>query len=272
MLAFTSVYFLESGLINGLRPFGVKSFSALRPYSHHSSDISLPVPSSIRAHSDLGSATGNGIARIPVCWKILFAFRIRWQFGRNADTSDLEKRIEAFFEVFSSGQRVERDRGNATEGSLWVVTMHGHFRADKAARRRRLSAGPIGWPNPAQPSGNLVAELSCASTKRSTGRRSPNSWKAPVRFRVILAVAAFSLAGCNANQAVNPSSRAPSQVFAGHYEAANPYDPITATRRTTPVAAATKRQDERERCMCHRIPTHRIPTVTPGVAFYLRLK
>jgi hypothetical protein len=34
MLAFTSVYFLESGLINGLRPFGVKNFPALRPDTH----------------------------------------------------------------------------------------------------------------------------------------------------------------------------------------------------------------------------------------------
>ena len=38
-----------------------------------------------------------------------------------------------------------------------------------------------------------------------------------MRFHVILAVAAFALAGCNANQAVNPSSQPPSQVFAGHY-------------------------------------------------------
>jgi hypothetical protein len=29
MLAFTSVYFLESGLFNGLRPFGVKNFSPI---------------------------------------------------------------------------------------------------------------------------------------------------------------------------------------------------------------------------------------------------
>jgi hypothetical protein len=34
MLAFTSVYFLESGLINGLRPFGVKNFLARRPDIH----------------------------------------------------------------------------------------------------------------------------------------------------------------------------------------------------------------------------------------------
>jgi hypothetical protein len=33
MLAFTSVYFLESGLFNGLRPFGVKNFLPFRTYS-----------------------------------------------------------------------------------------------------------------------------------------------------------------------------------------------------------------------------------------------
>ena len=36
-----------------------------------------------------------------------------------------------------------------------------------------------------------------------------------MRLPVILAVAAFALAGCNANQAVNPSFQPPSQVFAG---------------------------------------------------------
>ena len=57
--------------------------------------------------------------------------------------------------------------------------------------------------------------------------------KAAMRFPVILAVAAFALAGCNANQAVNPSSQPPSQVFAGHYEAANPYNPISYAQNNT---------------------------------------
>jgi hypothetical protein len=42
-----------------------------------------------------------------------------------------------------------------------------------------------------------------------------------------LAFAAFALSGCNANQAVNPSSQPSSQVFAGHYVDYNPYDPIS---------------------------------------------
>jgi hypothetical protein len=59
------------------------------------------------------------------------------------------------------------------------------------------------------------------------------SWTTPMRLHVILAVAAFALAGCNANQAVNPSSQPPSQVFAGHYEAYNPYDPISYAQNNT---------------------------------------
>jgi hypothetical protein len=52
------------------------------------------------------------------------------------------------------------------------------------------------------------------------------SWRAPIRFRVILSVAAFALAGCNANQEVNPSSRTASGVVAGpDFPGYNAYDP-----------------------------------------------
>ena len=54
-----------------------------------------------------------------------------------------------------------------------------------------------------------------------------------MRFPVILAVTGFALAGCNANQAVNPSSQPPSQVFAGHYEDTNPYNPISYAQNNT---------------------------------------
>ena len=50
MLAFTSVYFLESGLINGLRPFGVKNFAALRPEIHITREI-YPSVLSQRPHA-----------------------------------------------------------------------------------------------------------------------------------------------------------------------------------------------------------------------------
>ena len=68
-----------------------------------------------------------------------------------------------------------------------------------------------------------MADFSCASTKQTS------HW----RFRVILVVAAFALAGCNANQAVNPSSQPPSQVFAGHYVDYNPYNPISYAQNNT---------------------------------------
>ena len=78
-----------------------------------------------------------------------------------------------------------------------------------------------------------MAELSSASTTRSCGGRSPHRWKAAMRLPVILAVAGSALAGCNANQAVNPSSQPPSQVFAGHHEDYNPYDPISYAQNNT---------------------------------------
>jgi uncharacterized protein YcfL len=54
-----------------------------------------------------------------------------------------------------------------------------------------------------------------------------------MRFRLILAVTAFALAGCNANQGVNPSSQTASQVFAGHYVETNPYDPTSYAQNNT---------------------------------------
>jgi hypothetical protein len=110
-----------------------------------------------------------------------------------------------------------------------------HSEPPKPLRCGGFSARNADWlaKPPAQPIGNLIADFSCASTKRSSARRSPICWKAPMRFHVILAVAAFALAGCNANQAVNPSSQPPSQVFAGHYEDTNPYNPISYAQNNT---------------------------------------
>ena len=54
-----------------------------------------------------------------------------------------------------------------------------------------------------------------------------------MRIPIILAFAALALAGGNANQEVNPSSQGASQVWAGHYEAANPYDPISYAQNNT---------------------------------------
>jgi hypothetical protein len=50
------------------------------------------------------------------------------------------------------------------------------------------------------------------------------------RFRVILAVAAFALAGCNANQAINPSDRcSPNDADC------NPYNPVKYAQNTTGI-------------------------------------
>ena len=54
-----------------------------------------------------------------------------------------------------------------------------------------------------------------------------------MRIPIILALAALALAGCNANQSVNPSSRTASQVWAGQYEETNPYDPISYAQNNT---------------------------------------
>ena len=78
-----------------------------------------------------------------------------------------------------------------------------------------------------------MAHFSYAPTGRRSHCSSRTRWKAPVRLHVILAVAAFALASCNANQAVNPSSQPPSQVFAGHTMDYNPYNPISYAQNNT---------------------------------------
>ena len=54
-----------------------------------------------------------------------------------------------------------------------------------------------------------------------------------MQIPIILAFAALALCGCNANQAINPSSQPPSQVFAGRYVDYNPYDPISYAQNNT---------------------------------------
>jgi hypothetical protein len=79
----------------------------------------------------------------------------------------------------------------------------------------------------------VMADFSCALTKRMSHWSAPMSQEAPMRFRVSVVVAALVLTGCNANQAINPSSQPPSQVFAGHYVDYNPYDPISYAQNNT---------------------------------------
>lgn len=70
--------------------------------------------------------------------------------------------------------------------------------------------------------------FSCLPIQRPSGSWSPAGW-----FRVTVVLAALALAGCNANEAVSPSSPGASQVFSGHYEGANPYNPISYAQNNT---------------------------------------
>jgi hypothetical protein len=78
-----------------------------------------------------------------------------------------------------------------------------------------------------------MADFPCSSTKRTSLWPAPMSWKVPVWFRVSVVVAALLLTGCNANQAINPSSQPPSQIFAGRYVDYNPYNPISYAQNNT---------------------------------------
>ena len=53
------------------------------------------------------------------------------------------------------------------------------------------------------------------------------------RFRVSVVVAAFALAGCNANQAVNSSSQPTKTWEGGRYVDDNPYNPISYAQNNT---------------------------------------
>jgi hypothetical protein len=69
---------------------------------------------------------------------------------------------------------------------------------------------------------NLIAEDAISGSPAS----SPLNRSTRMRIPIILAVVALALAGCNANQAVNPSSRTASGVVAGpDFPGYNAYDP-----------------------------------------------
>ena len=72
-----------------------------------------------------------------------------------------------------------------------------------------------------------MADVSLAPTGRPSNCLSPATWKAPVRLPVLLAVAAFALAACNANQGVNPSSQGAPMNTSGRFASTdNPYNPV----------------------------------------------
>ena len=87
-------------------------------------------------------------------------------------------------------------------------------------RIQQLKLSGIALFNEIAPSGTterVMADFSGASTKQTSHWPAPiSSWKAPVRFHVILCgLGLFALAGCNANQTLNPSSRTAPGVVAG---------------------------------------------------------
>ena len=65
---------------------------------------------------------------------------------------------------------------------------------------------------------SLMAVFSCAPTQRSSDYSPPVSW-----CRVIVAVATFGLAGCNANQTLNSSGQ--TDLSKTYYPNYNAYDP-----------------------------------------------
>ncbi len=67
--------------------------------------------------------------------------------------------------------------------------------------------------------------------KRWSECLSPVSWKAPW-LRVILAVASFALASCNANQAINPSGQA---GRCANDTDCNPYNPASYAQNNTGI-------------------------------------
>jgi hypothetical protein len=64
-------------------------------------------------------------------------------------------------------------------------------------------------------------EASCAATRRASRARSPTRKRVSARSAAVLALASF-LAGCNANQAVNASSKQNLAEIYPNYSAYNP--------------------------------------------------
>jgi hypothetical protein len=66
------------------------------------------------------------------------------------------------------------------------------------------------------------AELSCGSTGRASRALSRAHGKDATQSAAVLALAALALAGCNANQGVNPSSQQNLAEIYPNYSASNP--------------------------------------------------
>ena len=76
------------------------------------------------------------------------------------------------------------------------------------------------------------AKLSCPPARHPSDPSPRAKWKAPSGIPIILAVAAFALAACNANERPNPSWRtapgaAPGVVAGPNFPNFNPWNPIS---------------------------------------------
>jgi hypothetical protein len=78
-----------------------------------------------------------------------------------------------------------------------------------------------------------MADFSLRIDQTNVPLAGSNELGRPLRLRVAVVVASLILAGCNANQEVNLSSRTAPEVFAGHYVDNNPYNPISYAQNNT---------------------------------------
>ena len=101
----------------------------------------------------------------------------------------------------------------------------------------------------------VMADFSCASTKRTSHWPAPMSWEAPLRFRVSVVVAALVLTGCNANQEVNLSSRRPPESSPARTTILTI---PSATHRTTPGTAALAVEAGAVRLPAETVPRRQI--------------
>jgi hypothetical protein len=102
----------------------------------------------------------------------------------------------------SDADRTPRARRMAVEGNAGFRPFRGGARA--------ISATPVIADKHAGESvrvGEPDGRLLCPSTTRTSHWPAPMSWEVPVRLRISIVVTGLVLAGCNANEEVNLSSR-----------------------------------------------------------------
>lgn len=77
-----------------------------------------------------------------------------------------------------------------------------------------------------------MAGLSCAPALRSCDGSPPVRWYPTALFRIVVVVATLGLAGCNANQPVNPSGQL---GRCANDAACNPYNPSSYAQNNTGI-------------------------------------